>query len=258
MAESVSASSLGRKVFFLHPTTLMQNQVISELAQEEFEVYVIRDEEKLLRILGKYPDSIVFASISEGMKESAWEEYITSLTAKPETAGVQIGIIASSMIEDSVKQKYEKQNFPCGYITVKSDAAANIKLLTEELNRAGAKGRRKYIRMEMGNELNATINLSINGNYVNGIIKDISVVGFSCSFSTDPDLIKNSLYSDMQLRLQSQLLKAEGIAFGSRMVGTDKVYVILFTQRVDPNVRSKIRSFIQNHLQSRMDEEFSK
>jgi hypothetical protein len=95
----------------------------------------------------------------------------------------------------------------------------------------------------------------MNGTFVNGIIKDISVVGLSCSFTDDPKLAKNSLYGDIQIRLQTQLLKAEGIIFGSRMDGDEKVYVILFTQRIDPDARIRIRKYIQSTLQSRMDNE---
>ena len=256
MAENVNSSSLGKKVFFFHPSTLVQNQVIAELAQEEFEVYVVKDETKLRQALKKYPDAIVFASINEGMKDSAWEDFIRDIMGNPETAGVQIGVIASAMSDDSGRVKYTEQyKVPCGYTVIKSDFGEAIRHITGILNVANAKGRRKYIRMEMNRDPNVTVNLSLNGTYVNGLIRDISVVGFSCSFAVDPELTKNSLFGDMQLKLQAQLLKAEGIVFGSRLDGTEKVYVILFTQRVDPNVRTKIRSYIQTHLQSKMDQE---
>ena len=60
MAENESSGSLGRKVFFLYPHAFVQNQVITELAQEEFEVYVAKDEVKIRHILKKYGNSIDF------------------------------------------------------------------------------------------------------------------------------------------------------------------------------------------------------
>ena len=95
----------------------------------------------------------------------------------------------------------------------------------------------------------------MNGTFLNGKIKDISVVGFSCTFDEDPNLVKNSLFSDIQIRLQTQLLKTEGIIFGSRMDGDGKTYVILFTQRMDPDVKTRIRKYIQINLQGKMDRE---
>lgn len=254
MTDNEKTISLGKKIFFLHPSAFTQNQLISELAQEEFEVYVIKDEYKLLRALEEYPDSVLFASVNEVIKENAWEDLIKRIQGNPANASVDIGIIAS-IEEENIKKKYlEQLKVRCGYTVVKQDPEVALKQLTINLNSVDAKGRRKYIRVIMGNEANATVNFSINGNYINGTIKDLSVVGFSCSFVEDPKLTKNGLFPDIQLKLQSQLLKVEGIVFGSRMDGPEKVYVILFSQRVDPDTRSRIRKYIQTNLQNRMDQ----
>ena len=252
MAENDSGS-LGKKIFFLYPSVIIQNQVIAELAQEEFEVYTVKDEAKLKHALKKIPDSIVFACINEGMKESVWYEWIRGIMGSSEIAGVQIGVIASTN-DDTVRRKYTEQlKVPCGYTVVKSDINTVTKQLINILGTVNAKGRRKYIRAMTDKETNTTVNLPINGTFVNGAIKDISVVGFSCIFADDPELKKNSLFPDIQIRLQSQLLKAEGIVFGSRMDEGQKNYVFLFTQRVDSDVRTRIRKYIQSNLQSKMD-----
>ena len=257
MTENDSSGSLGKKVFFLHPSGVIQNQVIPELAQEELEVYIAKDESKLRQGLKKYPDSIVFACINEGMKESAWEEWIRGVMTSPETAKVGIGIIASAS-DDKIRYKYlEQLKVTCGYTVIKADLSVVFKQLITILNSMNAKGRRKYIRAMTDRETNITVNLPLHGTFVNGRIKDISVVGFSCSFDEDPELVKNSLFGDIQIRLQSQLFKAEGIVFGSRMDGGEKTYVVLFTQRIDPDVRTRIRKFIQSHMQSKMDFELN-
>ena len=36
---------------------------------------------------------------------------------------------------------------------------------------------------------------------------------------------------------------------------TKKIYVVLFTQRIDPDVRTRIRKYIQQNLQVKMDTE---
>ena len=255
MSDSNNSVAIGKKIFFLHPSAITINDVIAELAQEEFEVYYIKDDLKLKKALSIYPSSILFASINEAMKESAWEELIRSIIEKSETTGVLIGIIAS-MNNDFLKNKYlEKYKIRCGFTVIKSDMDAAARQLRDILNEVNAKGRRKYIRLIMEKETDATLNLPIHGTYVKGYIKDISVVGFSCSFSDEVGLKKNGLFSDIQLKLHSQLLRVEGVVFGSRMDGADQVYVILFTQRVDPSVHTKIRKYIQSSLQHRMDEE---
>jgi hypothetical protein len=86
-------------------------------------------------------------------------------------------------------------------------------------------------------------------------VRDISVIGFSCTFPQDPEFSKNVLFEDIQIKLQGQLLKTEGIVFGSRIDKTEKIYVLLFTQRIDPEIRVKIRKYIQHNLQVKMDKE---
>jgi hypothetical protein len=253
MSEYDSSGSLGTKIFFLHPSVVVQNQVVPELAQDEFEVYVYKDEDRLRQGLKKFPDSIVFACINEAMKESAWEEWIRGVMGSPETAGVKIGVVSSGQ-DDAIKSKYVEQiKVGCGFITMKTDITAVIRQFIAVLNSVNAKGRRKYIRALTDTEPNVTVNIPMNGTYVNGQIKDISAVGFSCSFADDPKLPKNAVFGDLQIRLQTQLLKAEGIIFGSRMEDNQRIYVILFTQRVDAVAKTKIRKYIQSNIQAKMD-----
>jgi hypothetical protein len=125
----------------------------------------------------------------------------------------------------------------------------------EVLNVYNAKGRRKYLRASTERDSNASLNLPHNGAFLNGAIKDISVVGFACKLDDDPGLKKNELVKDIQIRLQSMLLKVEAVVFGSRNDADGKNYVLLFTQRIDPDIRVKIRKYIQNNLQVKMDGE---
>jgi len=256
MEKNDNTASLGRKIFFLHPAAIVQNHVIAELTQEEFEVYIVKDEVKLRQSLKKYPASIVLASINEGIREDAWEEWFRGILSDEAISGLDIGIIASSA-DEKIKRKYIGQfNIRCGYTVLGANVSAATKQLIDILNSANAKGRRKFMRALTDKETNTTVNLPMNGTFVHGNLRDISAVGFSCNFPEDPRIAKNSLFSDIQIRLQSQLLKAEGIVFGSRMNGDEKVYVILFSQRISPDIRVRIRKYIQFWLQNKMDEEF--
>jgi hypothetical protein len=246
---------LGKKIFFLYPSTIMQNEVAAELIQQEYEVYVVRDHQKLLKILKRYPDSIVLVNIDDRMPEGDWETWIRNVLAEPAAAMVQIGILSANDDEVLERKYINSVKVQCGYTIIKSDTNKAVKQLLDILKAVDAKGRRKYIRATSENKALTTLNLPHNGAYINGTIKDISVVGLSCVFSEDPELERNSLCPNIQIKLQSMLLKAEGIVFGSRMDGLDKIYVILFTQRIDPDVRTKIRRYIQSNLQAKMDEE---
>ena len=243
----------GKKVFFLFPSAVVQNRIIEEFIQQEFEVYLMSDIQKLYKALNKYPDSIIFANINEGMSEKEWEAWIKSIQSKkPE---VSIGII-SATDDEALRTKYlSVVQIKGGFTVLKSDLGPAIKQIHDILIALDAKGRRKYLRAITRNETNTTVNMPFNGNFIKGAIFDISVVGFSCSFETDPVMPKNSRIQDIQIKLQTSLLKTEGIVFGSRTEGDTKIYVILFTQRTDPDTKARIRRYIQSNLQDKMDKE---
>jgi hypothetical protein len=254
MSESGSlAEIVGKKVFFLHPTAVVQNKIIEELVQQDYEVYLTKNQTALGRVLKKYPDAIVFVDINEQLSGAEWEKWIWEITGS--APKVLIGIVTSHDDEELRRKYTGVMGIKGGYTVLKADLNVTIKQIIDILNAADAKGRRKYLRATTENETNTTINLPMNGAFINGQIKDISVVGISCAFDYDPGLVKNALFKGIQVKLQSTLLNVEGIVFGSRMDGGLQIYVILFTQRIDPVVRTKIRKYIQQHLQSKMDEE---
>ena len=253
MSDNTDSIFLGKKVFFLHPSVVVQNRVISELAQEEFEVYSVKDEVKLRGLLIKFPNSIVFACVNEVMKGDLWEKWIREVQEDASIYCVSIGVISLGENADDRKKYTEKLKVKCGYNVIKADIAQFNKQLATVLNDAEAKGRRKYIRLSSETDVNTTVNIPMGGGFVNGNIKDISVVGFSCTFTEDPEITKNKLFHDIQLRLHSQLLNVEAVVFGFRVDGEEKTYVMLFTKRVDSDERSKIRKFINTTLQARID-----
>ncbi|MCL2127222.1 MAG: pilus assembly protein PilZ [Treponema sp.] len=256
MGNDVIASDIaGKKIFFLYPSAVIQNRIISELVQQEYEVYTAKDKDIIRRVLRKYSDSIVFVDINEQLPEKEWEVWINAVINAPDTKDVSIGIITAND-DELVKRKYLLSfKLPCGYTVLKFDLDKAIKHIIEVLQSANAKGRRKFLRATTDKESNTTINLPLYGMFVNGQIRDISVVGISCTLEGDPEISKNTLVKDVQVKLQSTLLKVEGIIFGSRMDGKEKIYVLLFTQRIDPDVRTKIRKYIQQNLQLKMDAE---
>ncbi|MDR3248102.1 MAG: PilZ domain-containing protein [Treponema sp.] len=245
---------LGKKIFFLFPSAVIQNTIIPELVQQEFEIYISKDSSAMLRGLKRYPDSVVFVNINDGMDTARWEGWIRSVLGSPETKAVSIGILTGTNDEELRKKYSAEIAVQCGFTVIKSDVTAAIRQILESLRVVEAKGRRKYLRALLSN--GATINLPFNNTFVNGVIRDISTVGFSCVLDQDPGLAKNVLFQDIQIKLQSQILKVEGIVLGSRQEEDGKYcYVILFTQRVDPDTRARIRRYIHQYYQAKMDDE---
>ena len=248
-----SSEISGKKIFFLYPTASIQNQVISELAQHELEVYVSKRHDRLLHVLKKYPDSIVFANIDEGISEIEWGKWID--TVKITQPDVSIGVLSAAVDEEKRGKYLKNPKIVCGFIPLRKDMTKEIGQILAALEKVNAKGMRKYLRATTEREANANLNLPFNGDILNAVVKDISVVGVSCVFAKDPEFSKNTLVKDVQIRLQTMLLKVEAIVFGCYENSERKIYVLIFTQRTDPDVRVKIRKYIQHNLQQKMDPE---
>ena len=246
----------GRKIFFLLPTAVMQNSIIVELTQHEYEVYITHNKDTLRRVLTKYTDSIVFVDVNEKMPEREWETWIRAVQAAPDTKAVSIGIITSNSDEELRDKYLNVIKVACGYTILKFDLERSLKEIVDILQGLGAKGRRKYIRTTIeGDSNSAMINLPLDGSFINGRIKDISVVGISFTLDGNPDIPKNAVVKDVQMILQTSRVKVDGILFGSRMDSREKIYVLLFSQRTDSDARYKIRKYIQHNLQLKMDVE---
>ena len=254
-SDSAEQDILGRKIFFLYPTPSIISQVVQDLTQLEYEVYVARDQARLARALKNYPNSIIYANLDDGMTEPEWDRWISGILSLIPT--LSIGCFTTNNNEE-IKSKYiDKIKVTCGYMPLKVDMSNTAEKIVEILEKINAKGRRKYLRATVDNEKNTTMNVPHGDGYINSTIKDISVVGFSCVFETDPDFKKNTLIKAIQIKLQSVLINADGIVFGSREEQGERIYVILFMQKTSPEIRVKIRKYIQQNLQAKIDTEIN-
>ena len=253
--ENAKLEIIGRKIFFLYPTQSIQNQIMTEMAQQEFEVYVSKNHTRLAQALKNYPNSIIYINVEEGMPLAEWREWIsTQRTALPD---IELGVFSSNNDEKFKDKIINDLHITCGFFILKMDMTHTTGKLLDILNTKNVKGRRKYLRANTERETAATINMPFRDEFIKGVIKDISVVGISCSFEHDLDLKKNVLFKGIQIRLQSMLLNLEAVVFGSRMDNNEKIYVMIFTQNISPEIRSKIRKYIQQNLQGKMDAEIN-
>ena len=246
----------GKKIFFLYPTNSIKNQIIAELAQNEYEAYTAKDHTRLARSLRKFPDSIIFINIEEKLSGQEWENWIGSAYAA--APAIKIGVFSSSNDEEFKKKFIKNNRITCGFLPLKPDMTKASEKILEVLGTMDIKGRRKYLRAATERETKTIINIPTGGgDFLNGVVKDVSVIGVSCVFDHDPVLKKNAHLKDVQIKLQSMLVKVESVVFGSRDDNGQKIYVMLFTQKVDTEVKIKIRKYIQQNMQGKMDSEIN-
>lgn len=244
---------LGKKVFFLYPPSVIKDELISRLIEQEYEVYMLKDVPLMSRLLEKYPFSLVFVNLDMGVSEGEWEEWIKKTKANPKTATVGIGILSYNSDEDLQKKYLFDIGIECGFIKLKLGLDESTKILLATLQANEAKGRRKYVRALCEHDTVSSLNLREGPYKCNGKLIDISVVGFSCVLDPDPDFQKNTVLHDIQLKLRASLVRVEAVVFGTRMVEDRTMYVMLLAPKTMQNTRDKIRVYIQNALQSQIE-----
>ena len=126
-AKGSDSDLVGKKVFFLYPTAVIQNRIIDELVQNEYEIYIARDKDTLRRVLRKYSDSIVFIDINEKLSEKEWEVWVRAVMEAPDTKNTCIGIVTA--YDDAViRQKYlNVLKIKCGYTVLRFELDKAIK-----------------------------------------------------------------------------------------------------------------------------------
>ena len=246
---------LGRKVFFLYPPSVIRDELINRLLDQEYEVYMLKDIARAEKLLRLYPDSICYINIDTGLDEAEWEAWIRELRSDPATVTVGIGIVSYNADEELQKKYLMDIGIPCGFVKLKLGIEESTKILLATLKATEAKGRRKYVRASCTHDALSTVNLREGPITATGKIMDISAVGFSCTLDPDPDFPKNVILHDIQLKLRGALLRTQAVVFGTRAADDAKVYVMLFSTKMDDMSREKIRAYIQTALQGEIEAE---
>ncbi|GHV91923.1 hypothetical protein AGMMS50268_24260 [Spirochaetia bacterium] len=244
----------GKKVFFLYPHKAVSDDILEILIMGGFECYTLRDHRRAGLLLARFPGSILFINIDEGMKEGEWETYVKNLLAKPKTKESRLGIISNSMDEALLKKYKTDIGTPCGYIQLKLGIQQSIRSLLEGLRANEARGRRKYIRVDCQDEPNATMNYKYSEGTFQGKLLDISVAGIAARIAQFPIFPANTALNDIQLKLKGQLIMVDGILMGNRRDDKD-VWILLFDSgKMSPVSKQGLTRFIKMSLQKYIDQ----
>ena len=85
----------GKKVFFIYPHSVIQEELINIIVDREYEVYMVHNHNKLYNINNTYRNSIVFINIDEGLPEAEWEKLIRSYSEDDRNKNLDFGILTS-------------------------------------------------------------------------------------------------------------------------------------------------------------------
>ena len=249
--ETEAEAHRGRKVFFLYPQSVLNEDLLVEILSHEYEVYSLRDHEAAARIAEKFAGSIFFINIDEALRESQWEAWIRRLISQPSTSSARVGIMTYNP-DPALARKYLMEvGIPCGYIQLKLGTAQGKAIILKTLAANEARGRRQFVRARCTDPRKASFNVKVRGAHLTGQILDISVAGMSIRFDAAVPLRPHEVLDDVQLRLRGTLCRLGGTFAGALHGGTDR-FLLMFRAPLSDDVRSKIHRFIFLSLQEEM------
>jgi hypothetical protein len=243
----------GRRIYFLYPPKNL-DEILKTLVINEYEVYAVRNHDKLRQLLKNEGQAIVFINIDEGLTEPLWQDYIQSILNTPETKEVKIGILSLNANPELKKKYLIDMGLPCGFVTMRLGVKESTQILLKTLEANEAKGRRKYIRANC-NPGSAEFNAKVDGKFLHGDIRDLSSVGMSCSFRDTTSFYAGKKLPDTQLSLRGTRISIAGVIV-ARRDNEDGIptYVVIFEPAaLTEDVRYKLHESIFKLLQADME-----
>jgi hypothetical protein len=243
----------GKKVFLLYPHSVIHEEMLDILIMSGFETYILRDHKRAVKILERFPGSIMFINIDEGMREREWEMYIRALQENSKTASTRLGILSYNQ-DKSLMEKYLMDlSLPCGYIQLKLGIQESTKIILNALQANEAKGRRKYIRAFCADDIYATMNYKCPEGLFQGKILDISSAGIAAKISNFPPMPANAVLRGIQMKLRGGMVMANAILMGMRQDDREVLILLFDPSTMNQNNKLVIHHYIKLCLQKYID-----
>jgi L-rhamnose mutarotase len=242
----------GKKIFLLYPHSVIHEEMLDFLIMAGYETYTLHDETRARKLLAKFPGSIIFINIDEGLKEKEWEAYIRDIMENPATKDSRLGIMSYNQDRDLMQKYLMEMAVPCGYIQLKLGLQESTKIILGALEANEARGRRKYIRADCREDINATMNYKGEDGTWYGKLLDISSAGIAAQMEKSEDLPANSLLRNVQLKLRGGILMTDMILMGRRR-DNPLVYILLFDPKMSKDNKLVIHRYIKFCLQKYID-----
>ena len=248
---------IGRKVFFVNPPLYVENYLQPELKQHEYEAYIIKDYKYTKNALRMFPDALCFIFIDDEMSYDGWFNYILSFQQDEKLKTIFVGLM-SAMIPQPKRERFMMNlSLPGGFIMLNEVKGAElIKNVIGILELNGAKGKRKYLRLDCDESISINGYFATQTQLLQVSIANISSVGFTCIFpkSYGAVLAKKTVVPSFSITLGRRSIATPSIVFDVKSYDNNNYFaMLLFLRQVGPDDRKVIKNFIFEHMEKRLE-----
>ncbi len=253
--ESRENPLFGRKVFFINPSIIIESFLIDNLRKNEYEVYIIRDYRKAKNVLSKFSDSMCFVNIDSELSFSQWFNFMKSFSVSDNLSSIYLGIVSElAGLED--KDKFMMNlRLPGGFNMIsKNEKSINRFMAILDLN--GAKGRRKYLRLDTRENKDISGYMTFEGKLYAISLKDLSSAGFAITYKdTIVSLFqKNTLIRNLCISVGRKSMVCSCIVFNTQPVASGTAMSVLMLTNENPETT---KTYIRNYIFEKLDEEMN-
>jgi hypothetical protein len=243
---------IGKKIFLVNPPSVVVDDLIRAILAAEYEIYVLKDPRRALRVLKRFPGSIVFLNIDSELSDGEWEQYTRRLLTDRTFEDLRVGILSYNPDPEIVQKYLMEFGVQCGFVKMKLGVQESTRIMLGVLEANEARGRRRYVRARTAEDRRTTFNVEVSGDRHEGAILDISSVGMAVRFASPVQLQPKSLLPSIQLRLRATLVRVDGVVLDRRK-DDGSIYVVLFRHGPDEKARQQIREYVHRSLQESVD-----
>lgn len=246
----------GKKIILLNPSPMIRETIIPALYEQEYEVYFVLEVKKAFEIIRIEENALYFLCIETTKKIEEWKKVFEVLSSHE---GMKFGLISTtdknSEIEDWIKYK----TTPLGTFKRTADYKPCCLELLKVFQNENCKGRRKFVRTCCKEDSLAKFFIEIDDKRIMMNINDLSSVGMCCKCPSTPalKLVPKMKIQDAQISLRGIRCKCDVIIYRIETNEIESSYIFLFTQDMNEDGKQKIREYIRNSLQSRLDNQES-
>lgn len=241
----------GRKVLFVDPPSVVQEQMIHFLVTAQYEAAIVKDPRRVVPVLAKFPCSIVYFNLDSRFPPNELEQIVRTLVSNRSRYQAEVGVLSYNSNPEAAKTYLMDIGASCGYVTLSLGFKQSARIIVRALEAAEARGQRRFVRVKAPAG-RASLNVSSDGGYIGGTIIDLSIAGIACTL--DQAFEKGTELDDLQLQLWGVRVKVSGTVAGVRQEGGRRVTVILFESISDSGTREKLYAFITRVMQFEVDQ----
>ena len=245
----------GRKIFFLNPSPSIEADLIAPLRRDEYEVYIIENFRDAKNVLRQNPRSILFADIDSQLSVPEWFNFIQSFKREDSLHQILVFTLSSKLkpTEAAVFRKFSSVDDCVLDLTLGAQTIAQQ--VNEMLSRHNAKGRRKFLRVDLSFDKNSSMFWNYSGQIHEMHFCFLSSVGMAVK--VPPSLVnlkveKGFELKGLTLKLGTHQTEASAQVFALRRTFVETVWILLLAEDTTESVKDQIRDYVFQVLEERV------